>query len=369
MVQIHGGNIYNEKTELDFSANINPLGMPECAVKAFIGSVSDTERYPDPYCRDLVKAISENECFPEENITAGNGADDLIFRICMAFRPKKSVIVAPSFSEYEKALKEAGSEIVYYEAKPENDFDIMTDIADMITDKTDMIFIASPNNPTGRLISADVMRALAEKCLQNDCILVADECFIDFVYDSKKHSIRNVMNKNVIILKAFTKIYAMPGIRLGYVLCGCRDIAEKIRNSGQFWSVSSPAQATGTAALKDMEYVRKTAELIECEREYLSEELRKLGFYVFDTAVNFILFRSELPLYKMLMSEGILIRDCSNYRGLSEGYFRIAVRSHGENEKLVKALERCKNGQTNNDTGHDVKCRKELSCSGTLQST
>lgn len=341
LTELHGGNIYNKNIRLDFSANINPLGIPEKVRQAVIDSASLWDRYPDPFCTELRRALAEKYSVAPDRITVGNGAADLIYRIVNSFRPKKSLIVSPSFSEYEKALRESGSEVSFYALSEENEFELNRDLADHINEDTHIVFLASPNNPTGRVISPETIRETAEKCMKCNCMLVADECFLEFVSGGERFSALNCLNKNVIVLKAFTKIYAIPGIRLGYAVCGDTSAAEKINSNGQFWSVSVPAQAAGNAALGDDEYIRKTQEMISGEKIFLTGKFQEAGFRVYRTDANFILFRSELPVYDLLLDDGILIRKCGNYRGLSDEYFRIAVRNHDENVMLAEAIERC----------------------------
>lgn len=338
----HGGDTFGCEIRYDFSANLNPLGMPRSVKKALENSVSDWEKYPDPYCRRLTKKLSEHENFPPENIVCGNGAADLIFRIVQAVKPKKAVICAPSFGEYTKALEQCGCEISAYRLAEENGFALDVGITAILDKSVDMLILCTPNNPTGRTIEGGLLREICKKCEENNIIFLCDECFIDFVVNGA--GAERFMNKNVVVLKAFTKIYAMAGMRLGYALFGDSTFAEKVRETGQFWSVSSPAQAAGEAALEEKDYSEKTAEFIETEREYLSEKLRLLGLKVYPSEANFILFYTDLPLDDMLLRQNILIRNCENFSGLSRGFFRIAVRTHDENSVLVSTIERCLNG-------------------------
>ncbi len=341
VISEHGGDIYSREISLDFSANLNPSGMPEGVKTALKNSVSEWENYPDPLCRKLCKALSEYENFPIENIVCGNGAADLIYRLVKAVNPKKVIVTAPTFSEYEKALSENGTEILHYYLSEKYDFAIDKGILNVLDSSTDMIFLCNPNNPTGQYVPKDILKAVAEKCLENDIILVCDECFLSFVTDGKSKSIRHFLNKNVIILNAFTKIYSMAGLRLGYALFGSTELAETVQKTGQYWSVSTPAQIAGIAALNEKNYIEKTVQLINKERDFLTAELQKFGFRVFKSEANFILFRCDMPLDELLLREKIAIRNCGNYEGLSDGYFRIAVRNHEENAMLITAIGRC----------------------------
>jgi len=323
----HGGNIYSHDIEYDFSANINPLGMPESVRNAVIESVDSCKSYPEPYSMGLVSAIAEHENISPENIVCGNGASDLLYRIVSVIKPVRAFIEKPSFSEYEKALTEYKCSIVKYPAE---------DI--------DMIILGNPNNPTGVTINPKTMKGIADICMKENIYFLCDECFLDFVRNGGSLSVGNFMNKNIIILKAFTKIYAMAGLRLGYAVFGDRKLAERVRNAGQCWNVSVPAQMAGIQALKEKEYINKTVSLIETERKFLTENLKRLGMKVYESEANFILFYSNIFLDMLLVRKKILIRNCENFDGLNNNFFRIAVRTHHENVILIKALEEIVNG-------------------------
>ena len=338
----HGGDVFEREIVYDFSANLNPLGMPERVKNALQKSISEWEKYPDPFCRSLVKKLSECENFPPENIVCGNGAADLIFRIVQAVKPKKAVVCAPSFSEYSKALTQSGCEISVYYLSEKNGFALDENILEMLDESVQMLILCNPNNPTGRTVDGELLRRICERCKANDIVFLCDECFIDFT-ENAAHA-EQFLNPNIVVLKAFTKIYAMAGLRLGYALFGDVKLAEKVRRNGQFWSVSAPAQTAGEAALDEKNYLEKTLELIKNERDFLTEKLWNFGFKVYPSEANFILFYTELPLDEMLLKEKILIRNCANFDGLEQGYFRTAVRTHEENSALVGAIERCLNG-------------------------
>ncbi len=336
----HGGDIYGRDILYDFSANLNPFGMPESVIKAACAAVPESDKYPDPYCRELTGRLSEHENVSAGNIVCGNGADDLIYRIIHALEPKRAVVAVPTFSEYAKALSEVGCKITEHRLEESADFALDESILQRLTDDTDILILCSPNNPTGRLIDGHLTRILCGVCRDKGIVFVCDECFLELTEFGSQGSAGKFMNGNVVILKAFTKTYAMAGLRLGYALFGSAELAERVRRSGQFWSVSAPAQAAGIAALGEREYVGRARKLIPAERAYLSEMLEKYGFKVYPSDADFILFRCGLPLDELLLNEGILIRSCGNYSGLGDGYFRIAVRLREENEKLVGAIEK-----------------------------
>ena len=334
-IVIHGGDIFDKDILYDFSSNVNPLGMPENVRKILVSSVDLWEKYPDCKCRELIKKLSVYENISPENIVCGNGADDLIFRIKYALNPKKILICEPTFSEYERAFSD--SDIKKYILKEENNFNIQGDILNYIND-VDMVIICSPNNPTGIIPDINIIKSIAEKCTEKNITLLFDECFLDFAENAENLSIKNYLNKNTIVLKAFTKIYAMAGLRLGYALFGDSKTAEKIKNTGQFWSVSCPAQTAGIYALDEKNYIKNTVKYIKREREYLTENLRKYNIKVFDSSVNFILLKTDIPLYKILLKDKILIRK--DLSGLDDKFYRMAVRTHEENEYFINTIKK-----------------------------
>ena len=228
--------------------------------------------------------------------------------------------------------------------REENDFILEEKILDILVKNVDMLILASPNNPTGKTISPKMLEHICRKCSENNIIFLCDECFMDFVEESKKFTARNFLNENIIILKAFTKIYSMAGLRLGYAILGDPEKAGSVINTGQFWSVSTPAQIAGIVALEESNYVKNTLEVIEKERNFLQNELLKLNIKFFSSDANFILLKCNLPLDDLILKEKILIRSCGNFKGLNNNFFRIAVRSHDENMVLISILRKIFNG-------------------------
>ncbi len=337
----HGGDIYSNQVCLDFSANINPLGMPEGVKLAAAEAVADCIHYPDPYCEELTRAIAKKEEISEGFILCGNGAADLIYRFVLAKRPKTAIILAPGFSEYEGALKTMDCVVRYHFLREETGFRLTEDFLAELTEDVDVIFLCNPNNPTGQLIEPILMKRILEKCREQKIFLFADECFLDFVEDGEIYSLKKELETNdtIFILRAFTKLYAMAGLRLGYCICKNTEILDGMLRCSQSWAVSIPAQAAGLAALAEKEYVAKTMETIRQERQYLIEELHRLEITFFPPMANYIFLKSEKDLYALLLERGILIRSCHNYPGLGHGFYRIAVKSHEDNMELIKTLE------------------------------
>lgn len=354
----HGGGI-SAGIRMDFSANLNPLGMPAC-VRGAVAAVSDGwERYPDPdgrsYCEALAAHLSplctggeDGAADPPGDLPArivpGNGAADLIYRIVQALHPRRALLPVPAFSEYEKALREGGcGQIDFLALTPEQNFDLPEDFAARIDGNVDIVYLCQPANPSGRLIDPALLRQIVRRCAACGTTLIVDECFLPFVPEAASRSALRFMGSgaDLVVLSAMTKFFSIPGLRLGFCVCARRETAEKIRGAGQYWSVSAPALAAGEAILSDPDleqYAARTRRLVAEERPFLTEGLQAAGITVIPSAANFVLCHSDPPLYGWLLREGILIRDCANFRGLSEGWQRIAVRTHEENAALLRTL-------------------------------
>lgn len=342
MIYTHGGDTYSYSRDmLDFSANINPLGTPDDIKKAVKECANGLERYPDPYCRQLRFAIAARESVRSEHIVCGNGAAELIFSLAYFIRPNRAVIAAPAFAEYSRATEAAGAEIVYHTAKAENGYVHSGDIADRIESDRDMVFICNPANPTGALMDRDDIESVLKRAEDTGAVAVVDECFLDFADDNEKYSCRSLTEKyrNLVVLKSFTKMYAVPGIRIGYIICSDSGIREGIYRARQPWTVSSLAQAAGIAACKNTAYAERSRKYIAKEREYLKKSFDRLGVVYEQPGANYIFFYHRPELKQELIERGILIRDCSDYAGLNTGCFRAAIRTHEENRALIRDLE------------------------------
>ena len=341
----HGGDIYTHKDVIDFSTNINLLGMPEGVIKGANEGVLLSENYPDPECQDLKEKLAKHEAVSKDNLICGNGAADLIFSLVFSIKPKKALLLAPTFYEYEKALRASGSEIEYYYLDEENGFMLDEKFLEGLNENIDILFLCNPNNPTGELIKKELIEKILKKCEEKNIFLVIDECFMCFVDEAQEYSAKEFVNKsdNLFILKAFTKIYAMPGLRLGYGICSNKEVLDSMCEVSQAWSISIPAQRAGIYALDEKEYVNESLEILRQEKHYLKKELEKRGFKIYGSNANYIFFRvpeskKDIDFFAEFLGKGFLIRDCSNYEGLEKGYYRIAVKKHKENELFIKNI-------------------------------
>lgn len=341
----HGGDIYKYDDKLlDFSANINPLGMPESAKNAIIDGINKYQTYPDHSSRKLRNSLSEFYGFDSNKIVCGNGAADLIFRICLALRPQKVLVTSPTFSEYEEAVLISGGKVHNHLLRESENYDVTLEILESIDEDTDMVFLCSPNNPTGRAVDLNIIEAVLNKLQGNKGILVLDQCFVHFMVEEEKYFAINLLKKydNFIILGAFTKIFAMAGLRLGYALFGSEDNASKIENTLQPWAVSTVASEAGCAAL-NKDFIKETKDYVKYQREFLFQHLSDLGIKVFESQANYMLIKvdekfDDGDLADVAIKHRILIRKCSNFKGLSPSFFRIAVRTEAENTTLIDVL-------------------------------
>ena len=343
MQLVHGGDWAGYRAQygqdaLDFSANVSPLGLPEGVAKAITAALATADRYPDPLCRALRAKLAVHEKVPMEHILCGNGAADLIFRLVWAAKPRTALLPAPTFAEYA-ALETAGCTVRRHFLRESDDFALTEAFVSAVDEDTDMVFLCQPNNPTGQLTPLPLVEALLHRCEACGALLVVDECFLDFLPQSEVLSAKKLLaSPHLIILKAFTKLYGMAGVRLGYCLCSNTALLEKMQTAGQPWAVSSLAQAAGLAALDETAYVDRVQAIIAQQRPALRDGLRALGLRVLDGSANYLLFHAPETLGDALQQRGIVLRSCGNYPGLDGSWYRTAVRTAPENQQLIEAL-------------------------------
>lgn len=341
----HGGDVYGSEIALDFSANINPLGTPPAVITAICEAAQYVRQYPDPYCRKLVAAIAAHEQLDEKRILCGSGAAELIYAWCDALRPNLAAELAPTFSEYGLAATHFGAKVMRYYLLPENTFRVDERFLNFLKEtEPDALFLCSPNNPSGQTLERNLLEKTLELCANAHTSVLLDECFLDF---TDTESAKDLLTEypNLLILKAFTKSYALAGARVGYCLSANPELLTHMAHTVQPWNVSHLAQCAAVAALKEHDYLARAKALIKEERAYLQRELAQLGLQVFPSETNFILFRGENNLDAALRKKKIAIRSCGNYHGLDEHYCRIAVRLHEENEQLIDALQQVLEGK------------------------
>jgi len=349
MKDLHGGNIYKFEREgkevLDFSSNINPLGVPQKFIDVAKENFDKLTNYPDPYYIELREKISEHNSVTKENIIVGNGATEILFLYMRAVKPKKVLVLAPCFVEYERALKSVGAQIEYFELKEKNNFypDIQTLKKKLEGQHYDLFLFCNPNNPTGQLIKFDDVKDLAVICKKQDMKIFIDEAFIEFVENWKEKTAALLKNKDVFIMRAFTKFFAIPGLRLGYGISFDEELMNKLQAEKEPWSVNTFANLAGLVMLDDKDYIEKSEKWILEEKEFMYKELSEFQYIeAYRTECNFILLKihniSSTSLRDKMIEKNILIRDASNFKFLDYHFVRLAIKDRESNIKVLEAL-------------------------------
>ncbi len=357
----HGGNIHAasrktgiaEKRILDFSASINPLGMPEAARLAMTRQISLLGHYPEPFAEGLSDQLGRMLGLSSHSIICGNGSTELIYLIPRVLKPKQVLITAPTFSEYEKACRVSSvARVIHYELDKNNNFDIDTDdfIAHMkgLSGSTSpnarqngkLAFLCNPNNPTGRIVRQDAVLRIAKAAKKLKCHLVVDEAFIDFC-PGESVAPEVAGNPYLMVLRSLTKFYALAGLRLGYGIFP-QAVVDRFREQKEPWTVNRLATAAGSASIQDRAYQKRTLKILHEEKLFMAEEFTKQGIRYLPTSANYYLMqiKNAQRVISVLREKGILVRDCSNFSGLDKTYIRVAVRSRRENSRLIREVAR-----------------------------
>lgn len=347
-MDLHGGNIYKLKRDngievLDYSSNINPLGVPNSFKKAVIENFETLEKYPDIDYVELRTAIGDYNNCHIDNVVVGNGATEVLFLYMKAVKAKKVLIIAPTFAEYERAARAAGRDVKFFPLS--KDFSLNENmLLEFITDE-DVVVMCNPNNPTGKFQNLEKIKKIADFLERKNKKLFIDEAFIEFVDDWKDKTAFLLKHKNIFILRALTKFFALPGVRLGYGLTYDEAILNEIKNIREPWSVNGVAEIAGKTMLLDTLYIHETENWIKKEKLWFYEELCKIdNIEVTPTETNFILVKllndNAKSFRKKMIENGVLVRDASNFMFLDESYIRLAIKDRKKNEQVLEALRR-----------------------------
>ena len=347
----HGGNVYESgkiSDWLDMSANINPFGMSEHVKNTILNNIDGLIHYPDPSMQELKSAISKRYEVDEKNLIALNGAAEFFYLFFNAIRPEKILIAVPSFSEYERAAIASKSEAKYFFTHAQDNFEINFDLLiNFIREENiDCAVLANPNNPTGNFLNAENISEL----LNVVKYLLIDESFIDFV---DGHSIKKLFCERLIIVQSLTKIFSIPGLRLGFAIAD-ENLIERLELCKDVWNVNYLAQKVGSVALSDDDYIIKTQNWIADEKIFICERFKQINHVkIFNPTVNFILMKFEtkqlaIKVLNNLRDKKILLRHCENFRGLDGRYIRMAIKFRKENERTIELIEGVLNDDKNN---------------------
>jgi cobyric acid synthase CobQ/L-threonine-O-3-phosphate decarboxylase len=347
MSSAHGGNLRalaarlgcQPEAILDFSANINPLGPPEQLWHVLSARLPEIVHYPDPEAAELIQAIAAQYWLTPAQIVTGNGTSELLYAALRAIAPQRAVILVPAYIDYRQACERAGATVLSVPLSADKAFQPDLEHVSALLRPGDLLLLGQPNNPTGRMNDRNALLTLADQ--HPDVLFLLDEAFAGFVagYESLA-----CCRKNIITLCSLTKLFAIPGLRLGF-LAASEIVCKKIREQIAPWPVNTLAQAAGAAVLHDAAYLRKSRETVRRNRDKMHRELAALPkLRVIAGAANFLLVHLTGPLTaaeladKLLHECKIAIRVCDNYEGLNDQYFRVAVRLEEDNDQLVQAL-------------------------------
>ena len=354
--KIHGGNIYAAARDrggcvndyLDFSANINPLGLSNRVRSALHEAMELVVCYPDPDATALKTAIAETYQVPAECIETGNGAVELIYLLCRVLSPERVLLPEPTFGEYPAAARAAGLPVASFPLQEADQFQPDLELLTQALRPGDLLFFCNPNNPTGTIQTRWQLEPLIRRASTIGAHVAVDESFIDFRPPDREESCRSLVGEyaGLTVLHSLTKFLAVPGLRLGFML-GRPDLVRQMKFLRDPWNVNVMAQAAGVAGLSDGEYRRETVALVGREKEKLWAGLQQIvGIEPLPPAVNFVLARlsstgwDAVRLQETLWQEQVLIRNCASFSGLSASYMRVAVKKPEENLRLLALLER-----------------------------
>ena len=347
----HGANVdnmakqfgKNENDIIDFSSNVNPHIISDLG-KYVLEGLEKSRSYPDINYTNLRNNISDYIKVDSELIIPGNGATEIIYLLMKSIK-KRLAILNPTFSEYGRGAKLNNLEVIDFHLKEENNFSIDLDEIQKNMDKFDSLFVCNPNNPNGKVKD---LNELLDFMIENDKLLIVDETFMEFVGEEEKYSLINRIEQtpNLFILKAVTKFFGMPGLRLGYGVTSNKQIINNIYEYKEPWTINSFAENLSNYLFKDKEYIKSSKDYYINERKFMLEQLRKIPkLKVYDTDTNFVLIKledGEANSLKLELFEkyNILIRDASNFIGLDKSYIRVAIKSHDDNKVLIESLRK-----------------------------
>ncbi|OIJ13616.1 threonine-phosphate decarboxylase [Anaerobacillus alkalilacustris] len=344
-------NIENDKKILDFSANLNPLGPPTWLKEEIIQNLDSLTCYPDPSYSRSSCCIAGYEGVSNGQILLTNGGAEAIFLAAKLFEGRKAIIVQPTFIEYERACihYQIVTEDVFLDEK--SDFQLPLQQIFEKMKEVDVIFLCRPNNPTGTVVDEESLKQLLNEGRNTGTYIVVDEAFVDFLPFSIPSLTRWLASySNLILLRSLTKMYTIPGLRLGYVLA-TKEVIEKMREAQMPWSINAFADAVVPRLLEDRTFIEKTHHWLKLQSTYLFDKLTDLDFYCSTSKVNFFLLRDNLnpnrtdQLFHYLFRHGILTRHTHNFKRLEGEYLRIAIRSEEENKQLLFYLQKWRNEQ------------------------
>jgi threonine-phosphate decarboxylase len=331
---------------IDFSANINPLGPPASLAEHWPSFYNSIIHYPDPYAVELTKKVAAKEGLPESCVLIGNGGAEIITLVGRMLAEKKVLIIQPAFAEYAEACHASGCEVSFYKLQEPN-WELELEPLRPLLQQHDAVFLCTPNNPTGISFSEEAVQALVEESERAGCMVIIDEAFYDFTDDAFTYASLVAENEHVIILRSLTKMFAIPGLRLGYLLAN-EEFVGQMKVYKPHWSVNAIALAAGQLCIEEEAYMEQTRAYIRKQKQRLFAFFAEHGFQISNSSINFYLLKDRgaedsAELLEFLLKKGIIPRHTYNFPGLDGRWLRFAVKSEQDNTVLMEALRQWRN--------------------------
>lgn len=343
--------VYGIKKEdiISFSANVNPLGVSFRLKETLTEHLDAITSYPDREYTSLRRCIADYVNTDPDNIVVGNGSTELISLFIQIAHPKKALIVGPTYSEYEREVSLGGGRSHYFSLTEAGEFELdIPALTEELSHDVDLLILCNPNNPTSSIIKRTQMREILDYCKRKSITVLVDETYVEFAEDSESVTAVPLTEyyNNIIILRGISKFFAAPGLRLGYAICGNRDLLKEINQKKNPWTINSLAAIAGEIMFTDEDYIQKTKALISGERRRVCDILRaNKNYKVFEAHANFVLVKilkddlTSEDIFDTAIRKGLMIRDCSTFPFLSNKYFRLCFMNPEDNDALLKVLE------------------------------
>lgn len=343
--------VYHIKKEdiTSFSANVNPMGVSPKLRASLAGHIDAITQYPDREYTSLRKCIGQYIDTDYKNIIVGNGSTELISLFIQIEHPKKALIIGPTYSEYEREISLGGGTSLYFRLDERTGFSLdMERLETQLNESIDLLVICNPNNPTSSAITRTEMRQILDKCKEHDIFVLVDETYVEFAEDVASITAIPLTHyyNNIIILRGISKFFAAPGLRLGYAICGNRDLIKHLVGRQNPWTINSLAAIAGEIMFTDQDYITKTRNLIGSERSRIVNLLEGFTYAkVYKPTANFVLVQilkedvTSQDIFEAAIRKGLMIRDCSTFPFLNNKFIRFCFMSPGKNDELMAILK------------------------------
>lgn len=362
-VQFHGSDLeaieefyHIPKEEIVcFGANVNPLGLSERVKREIAGNLDVLSSYPDRNYTALKGVIGKYCKISSDHVVVGNGSTELISLLIQTRRPKKALLLGPTYSEYGRELGLVGGEIGSYPLRESDGFQLNPDaFCAEIRKGYELVIICNPNNPTSSALTVSEIRQVLDVCRENGSFLMIDETYVEFAPSVEEISAMSLIAEyeNLMVLRGTSKFFAAPGMRFGYGATSNPDFLKALERMQNPWSLNSLAAFAGEIMLTDAKYIQKTRKLISDERDRMCEFLRNLAnVTVYPAYANFVLIKLNLPgvtsfdLFDALIKEKMMVRDCSSFESLDGEFIRFCIMKPEDNDRLLDGIRRFLEGR------------------------